>query len=830
MTVSPTVRIDVSGARGESTPDTLRRTGQYGVLPTDTDALAMDKFAAVAEVAAFDQAERSKQEADQSNLARLGAEGARDTAKAWAEGPVPVGGTRSSKGWAEVAQVNAAVSDNARSAVELAISQVPSDTTLMLEAVSTSVLRGVASSTPIGRLAYLSEPGREGVWQFRAGDYSAKVAADVFGARYIKVTAIAANVAAWERIIVGNLFRFSWTGLNADTIDALPFLKSAISIFDANAKWELPPHLIRIVGSGDPRLAFNKANVDLYGFGRATHFDYAGAAENFVDSLGLIQIAASGITLSNVHVSNIAPNNSANNPACVAVYPGTEAAATAVSLPDLTGVTIRDISFDRTSTGVIVGAYVDSGYTTFKRPKGVLVENVEGRSNGAAVSFFGAEDFEARDCRFQYDPSLPSNSTAAKRMGFRVLGSVNGRLNSCIIRDYDFGVNTDAAYFGRRAKNKDLTVKNLAIYNCKTPFNVVECEGLLDISDILLRRPMDTVDNAGVMGIAANAPISTIPAEAPAEDKVTSVGDVCLRRVDAEGYAIGVIQQGSMGKLTIEDCTIAGNNNVDNTTFQRGAFFATGSFGSPKMIRINGNDFRQTVASSAASILAQTEGGVIEIRDNMLPERLDPEASILVLDGVVYTDKTEQRPFNGVVNLGENTVHPVGALANYIDGTALPAATITSAAWTRNLVNVTEGPTGTFTKSAGGMAWNAAVYSTEAMVGDFEIVYKVSQVTPDLIVGLTQNYVDPGYGSMDHAIYYNGAASIYLRGPSQIAQTRAYSAGTIERWRRDGTRLIFSRGNVDLLETTISPDMPLKLQVSFARQGDAVEVLRFGSI
>lgn len=45
MAVSPTVRINVSGARGESFGDIARRTGAYDVAPTDSDAIVLDKFA-----------------------------------------------------------------------------------------------------------------------------------------------------------------------------------------------------------------------------------------------------------------------------------------------------------------------------------------------------------------------------------------------------------------------------------------------------------------------------------------------------------------------------------------------------------------------------------------------------------------------------------------------------------------------------------------------------------------------------------------------------------------------------------------------------------------
>jgi len=49
---TPTVKINVQGARGESQADILRRTGQYGVLPTDTDEQAMAKLNADAAASA----------------------------------------------------------------------------------------------------------------------------------------------------------------------------------------------------------------------------------------------------------------------------------------------------------------------------------------------------------------------------------------------------------------------------------------------------------------------------------------------------------------------------------------------------------------------------------------------------------------------------------------------------------------------------------------------------------------------------------------------------------------------------------------------------------
>lgn len=56
MAISPTVRVNVTGARGESQADILRRTGLFGVLPTDDDATAIGKQNADA-TASADRAE-----------------------------------------------------------------------------------------------------------------------------------------------------------------------------------------------------------------------------------------------------------------------------------------------------------------------------------------------------------------------------------------------------------------------------------------------------------------------------------------------------------------------------------------------------------------------------------------------------------------------------------------------------------------------------------------------------------------------------------------------------------------------------------------------------
>lgn len=74
---------------------------------------------------------------------------------------------------------------------------------------------------------YLSEPGREGQFIWRAGDYSGQVAADTTEGIYIKADAVAATSGAWVRQFVG-LADVRWFGalLNDAADDTMAFSKA----------------------------------------------------------------------------------------------------------------------------------------------------------------------------------------------------------------------------------------------------------------------------------------------------------------------------------------------------------------------------------------------------------------------------------------------------------------------------------------------------------------------------------------------------------------------------------------------------------------------------
>ncbi|WP_394658414.1 hypothetical protein [uncultured Novosphingobium sp.] len=821
---------EVRGLRGESQADILRRTGQYGVLPTDTDAQAMAKFAAAAESAAFIQAERANDEADRaqdeanrSEVARQGSEQAKDTARGWAEGPVPTGGTRSAKGWAEVAQANAAVSDNARAAVQQAISLVPSDTTLMLEAVSIAVLKGVSADTPVGRLAYLAESGREGVWQLRSGDFTSLLTADAFGFRYLKITSVPATQKAWVRIIPDGVFQATWTGINVDTADAVPMLKSAVALIDPYSVLELAGFRHRI-GTADPRIALKIPGTHVRGRGWGTHCDFVGPSSAFA----MFQLAADDTAVTDMRISMIAPRGSAGNPTGIMISPNGQYA----QLTQTKRHRVQNVKLDRTSLGLIVFAHYIDGQPEngFLLPQDIDISEVEVETNGTGISLFGGRDIRVNDYSMLYADPDATNAGAVKQMGFRILGSENVHVGAGDLYDFPIGAGLDAANFGVRAYNKDLGLRSLRMTGVKMPIDVFECRGDLVVSGLRSRRPLSTTDTSYALRINTNVEPSTSPGQP------TEVGNILFEEFDCEGVSCAVIESGRMGNLTVQRGRVAGNKSISNSDGVRGSIIISNVAGSPKSITADGVDFLLTApdAGTSMSLTVDTPGGLISVRDCLLPETPSAFPPLSVTgQPVVYTDAVEQRPFNNRVNLGSNRIHRVGDLARYRDGTAVPVALPTSTAWIRNFVNTSETATNVFSKTGGAAgASDAAVYSTQKLVGDFELVYRVNQPSDLLGVGLVEAYTNPGWGGLNWGTLYsgNGGASSPVRNGGQIQAVGAYGTDTVERWRRRGSRLIFSRGNVDLFDTTVSPDTPFALQIAFSRQNDEVTVLRFGPI
>ena len=105
----------------------------------------------------------------------------------------------------------------------LADSPIPNVTTR-------TALKALASSS--GRMAYLTESGREGVFGFRAADYSSEIAADTQEGIYIKADDTAAASGAWVRVYEGSA-NVKWFGVTGDGVtDDTAAIQAAVNVIE----------------------------------------------------------------------------------------------------------------------------------------------------------------------------------------------------------------------------------------------------------------------------------------------------------------------------------------------------------------------------------------------------------------------------------------------------------------------------------------------------------------------------------------------------------------------------------------------------------------------
>lgn len=101
-------------------------------------------------------------------------------------------------------------------------------------------LDGVATRTALkaltsaaGRRVYLTEAGREGVFIFRSGDYSAQIAADTREGIYIKADAVAASSGAWVRQYEGKVNAKWWGAKGDDSTNDKAAIQAAIDTVES---------------------------------------------------------------------------------------------------------------------------------------------------------------------------------------------------------------------------------------------------------------------------------------------------------------------------------------------------------------------------------------------------------------------------------------------------------------------------------------------------------------------------------------------------------------------------------------------------------------------
>jgi hypothetical protein len=207
-----------------------------------------------------------------------------------------------------------------------------------------------ALDTSSDTIAYLTASGREGVWNWRSGDYSTEITADTNNGIYAKADAIASTVGAWVRAYDGAA-DVLWFGATGDgTTDDASAIQAAV---DHGGTIWFPAGTYRVdstidVTSSDTTLEFDA--------GASVDFSNAAITDHLIDIIGS---AGSDVNLT---------ADASEGDTSVSVAAGAESAFTA---GDFVMVSSDD-EYDASNVGVELGEIIQvlstaSGTVTFVR-------------------------------------------------------------------------------------------------------------------------------------------------------------------------------------------------------------------------------------------------------------------------------------------------------------------------------------------------------------------------------------------------------------------------------------------------------------------------------
>lgn len=168
------------------------------------------------------------------------------------------------------------------------------------------------------------------------------------------------------------------------------------------------------------------------------------------------------------------------------------------------------------------------------------------------------------------------------------------------------------------------------------------------------------------------------------------------------------------------------------------------------------------------------------------------------------------------------------------DGAGTGGAGVRGAStWTPVMENVTQSlsDSNTFTKTAGGAAFNGEVFSLQGYTRGAYVTAKPAATNTDVFFGLTSNPTgSTGFNDIDYAIYLTSTASeaaIYESG-TPIISAGVYSTSSIFYITYDGVNVrYFNDGN--LIRTTARViGAPLHLDSTFFQEGSSLNNFAFG--
>lgn len=246
---------------------------------------------------------------------------------------------------------------------------------LIVPVVATrSALAAIASPSTIGA-AMLSEGGREGVFVWRSGDYSARVTSDTKQGVYVAAGSIASTVGAWERAGVDGVYNVKWFGATGDgSTDDYAAVQGCIDyVGDQAGGTVLFPDGAYRMGTG---LTLDTALVRLEGVGSRRS-----SITTTTANLNLITMTAARCAVNNLSLFSLVRSTSAS--AIITFDSG------------CVQCTVSDLD-------IVGGYYCMRGQGT---ASDIIVENVVARQSigGATVYVKEADSIDFVNCLFNQD-------------------------------------------------------------------------------------------------------------------------------------------------------------------------------------------------------------------------------------------------------------------------------------------------------------------------------------------------------------------------------------------------------------------------------------------
>lgn len=140
--------------------------------------------------------------------------------------------------------------------------------------------------------------------------------------------------------------------------------------------------------------------------------------------------------------------------------------------------------------------------------------------------------------------------------------------------------------------------------------------------------------------------------------------------------------------------------------------------------------------------------------------------------------------------------------------------------WT-SLVNVTESPAGTLTKTSGGTAYNAGAFSVESFAANGAIRWTADASSTIRMIGVSVTNTDNDYATIDYGWYQSGGNIYEVEDGGFNGPGTTITNGDVFEIVRTGTSIAYKKNGATTYTSAVSSSGTLKADCSIRSEGIA---------